>query len=80
MSLFSRHPGPNVNTGPIYPPPPESKVNAMIAEAMRAGASPSGIGHAIGVALVGHMGAGRAYTAADAVAVGIQHAMKGARR
>jgi hypothetical protein len=80
MNLFRSNPGPNVNTGPIYPPPPESKVNAMIAEAIRAGASPSGIGHAIGEALVRQMGAGRAYLASDAVAVGIQHAMKGARR
>ena len=80
MNLFNRHSGPTVSAGSLYPPPPETKVNAMIADATHGGASPEGLGFAIGVALAKQMGPGRAYLASDAVAVGIQHAMKEARK
>jgi hypothetical protein len=50
----------------------------MIADAIRVGSSPDGLGGAIGVALVRRYGVTTAYRVADAVAVGIQAAMKDA--
>lgn len=72
--IFRKHDTPTVNTGSAYPPLPSQE--AMIDEALRVGASADGLGHAIGRALVRHYGAGKAYQVSDAVARGIQQAMK----
>lgn len=72
------HDAPTVNTGSAYPPLTPSQ-DAMIAEAVRVGSSPEGLGRAIGVALARHYGVNRAYVVSDAVARGIQQAMKEGR-
>ena len=73
------HDAPNVNAGSSYPPVLPSQ-DAMIAEAIRIGSSPEGLGHAIGRALARQYGAGTAYRVSDAVARGIQQAMKEVRK